>query len=111
MGRPTGGVALTLNPALVGNGTIQAWETDGCERRLGELLVEGSSVRFAMGAFAIKTIELQLGSVGEQVLLGAKEPLRVDGDAWIHQGLLLHHTYQDIPGAARVGSGSRGRDD
>jgi alpha-mannosidase len=74
-GRPTDEVTLTLNPALAGEGSIRAWETDGCERRLGELLAEGSSVRFAMGAFAIKTIELQLGPAAVQAPAPAYAPL------------------------------------
>ncbi len=51
------------------------------------------------------TVELQLASAGEKVLLGAREPLAVPGDAWLHQGLYLHHTYQDVAGAAKAGRG------
>jgi alpha-mannosidase len=65
-GRPADEVTLTLNPALVGAGALSAWETDGCERRLRELEVEGNAVRLSMGAFGIKTIELQLGTSAVQ---------------------------------------------
>jgi alpha-mannosidase len=61
-GRPTDEVRLTLNPALVGEEGLRAWETDGCERRQRELPVQGNAVRFKMGAFGIQTIELQPGS-------------------------------------------------
>jgi len=53
------------------------------------------------------TVELDLDGPATDVLLGAAEPLSTGGsDGWIYQGLLLHHTYQDIPGAVRAGSGS-----
>jgi hypothetical protein len=52
-------------------------------------------------------VELELADRQGQVLLGANKPLTVTGDAWLHQGLLLHHTYQDIAGAVTAGSGGR----
>ena len=36
----------------------------------------------------------------------AREPLAAGRDGWLHQGLYLHHTYQDISGAVRAGRGS-----
>jgi hypothetical protein len=53
------------------------------------------------------TLELQLAPGRRNVLLGANRPLAAQGDAWIHQGLYLHHTYQDIAGAVQAGSGSQ----
>ncbi|MHC4401031.1 MAG: hypothetical protein ACYTG0_15250 [Planctomycetota bacterium] len=50
-------------------------------------------------------LALQLASNGEQTLLGANEPIPAEGDAWLHQGLHLHHTYQDVAGAAKAGRG------
>lgn len=52
-------------------------------------------------------IELKLASRPENVLLGAKEPLSAGNASWLHQGLYLHDTYQDILGAAKAGSGDR----
>jgi hypothetical protein len=50
-----------VHPVLAGEGGLRAWETDGCERRLNALPVEGNVLRFKMGAFGVKTIELQPG--------------------------------------------------
>jgi len=52
-------------------------------------------------------IELELASPPDDVLLGAKEPLTAGARGWLHQGLLLHDTYQDIAGAVKAGSGDR----
>ncbi len=50
-------------------------------------------------------LELDLNGSTEDVLLGAAKPLSAGGsDGWIHQGLLLHDTYQDIPAAVKAGS-------
>jgi alpha-mannosidase len=73
-GRPADEVELTLNPDLVGQ-LISAWETDGCERRLGVLGTEVNSLRFEMGAFGIKTIELQLGPGVLDAQIPAYQPL------------------------------------
>ena len=58
------------------------------------------------------TIRLRLASNVEGALLGTNPlgtnyPLKTRGDGWIHQGLYLHHTYQDIPGAVQAGSGEK----
>jgi len=53
------------------------------------------------------SIELKLAAKADKALLGASEPIQVAGDAWIHQGLYLHHTYQDIAGAAKAGNGDK----
>lgn len=53
------------------------------------------------------TIALDLVDRGEDVIIGAKEPMALEGDAWMHQGLFLHHTYQDVAGAVKVGQGER----
>ncbi len=52
-------------------------------------------------------IELELADAPKTVLLGAAEPITAQGQGWIHQGLYLHHTYQDVPGAVRAGSGEK----
>ena len=52
------------------------------------------------------TLDLKLASAADKTLLGAAKPLAAGRDAWLHQGLLLHHTYQDIAGAVKAGSGS-----
>jgi hypothetical protein len=52
-------------------------------------------------------IELELASSANDVLIGAKEPLNAGARGWLHQGLYPHHTYQDIPGAVKAGSGER----
>jgi hypothetical protein len=55
-------------------------------------------------------VELKLAGSGGGGLLGAAGPLSVgggNGAAWLHQGLLPFDTYQDVPGAARAGSGSK----
>jgi len=52
-------------------------------------------------------ITLHLGSPPESVLVGASRPLRFGPDGWIHQGLHLYHTYQEVTGAVRAGSGPR----
>ncbi|MFP4055722.1 MAG: hypothetical protein ACLF0G_02515 [Candidatus Brocadiia bacterium] len=51
------------------------------------------------------TVRLRLARPAGEALLGASEPMAVDGDAWLHQGLYLHHTWQDIPGAVKAGRG------
>ena len=52
-------------------------------------------------------IELRLASPAEHVLLGAAQPDAFEREGWLHQGLLLHHTYQDIAGAVKAGSGEK----
>ena len=63
--------------------------------------------RYTAIPVARATVELRLATAAEKVLLGANEPLPIAGDGWIHQGLLLHHSYQDVPGAAKAGSGRK----
>ncbi len=63
--------------------------------------------RYTAIQVARSAIELGLAEEAETVLLGADRPLSAAGDGWIHQGLLLHHTYQDIPGAVKAGSGDK----
>ncbi|MHC4178411.1 MAG: hypothetical protein ACYSWU_12940, partial [Planctomycetota bacterium] len=50
-------------------------------------------------------LEFRLADTTETVVLGANRPLAAGSEGWIHQGLLLHHTYQDIAGAVKAGSG------
>ncbi|MFW6108686.1 MAG: hypothetical protein ACOC8D_02620, partial [bacterium] len=52
-------------------------------------------------------IELRLASPVADVLVGAAQPDAFEGEGWLHQGLYLHHTYQDIPGAAKAGRGDK----
>jgi len=52
-------------------------------------------------------IELDLAENVKETLLGAKEPLSIDGDGWLHQGLLVHDKWQDVPEAVRAGHGER----
>ena len=54
-------------------------------------------------------IELKLCSPTQTVLLGAVEPISAERQGWLHQGLYLHHTYQDISAAAKAGSGDEVR--
>jgi hypothetical protein len=51
-------------------------------------------------------IALRLDRPGGKTLLGAKEPIEVGGEGWLHQGLFLHHTWQDIAGAVKAGDGA-----
>lgn len=52
-------------------------------------------------------IELKLDRPPRTVLLGAAAPISSIGQGWIHQGLYLHHTYQDVPGAVKAGAGDK----
>ena len=52
-------------------------------------------------------LELRLAEPTRSVQLGAARPLKTGPGGWLHQGLYLHRTYQDIPGAARAGNGSK----
>ena len=54
---------------------------------------------------ARSTLQLRLAGETENVVLGANRPLEAGSHGWIHQGLLLHDTYQDVPGAVQAGSG------
>jgi hypothetical protein len=47
-----------------GDGVRAAWETDGCERRLGEATVVEGRLVTQMGPFAVRTFELELSPVG-----------------------------------------------
>ena len=53
------------------------------------------------------TIELRLAAEPQQVVLGAKQPVLAGPSGWMHQGLLMHANYQDVPGSAKAGSGER----
>lgn len=51
-------------------------------------------------------LELRLAKPPADVVLGASSPIATSaGEGWLHQGLLLHHTYQDIEGAVKAGKG------
>jgi alpha-mannosidase len=67
-GRPTGRVSIALDGRMAGPLTA-AWETDGRERRIGELAISDGKLAFHMAPFEIKTfeIELQRGAVQASV--------------------------------------------
>ena len=60
--------------------------------------------RYTAIAVRRSAIELRLATADE-VLLGAEGPLPAGKSGWLHQGLYLHHTWQDIAGAAKAGRG------
>lgn len=55
------------------------------------------------------SLKLVLTAPGGGVMVGADNPILMSErkGAWLHQGLHLHHTYQDIGGAARAGQGDK----
>jgi len=53
------------------------------------------------------SVELGLANATRSVLLGADKPLKTGPGAWMHQGLYLHRSWQDVQGAARAGNGSK----
>ena len=55
----------------------------------------------------LSAIELRLASPGAHVLVGGAKPDAFELEGWLHQGLFLHHTYQDIAGAVKAGSGDK----
>ncbi len=70
-------------------------------------LCNSNSERYTAILAGRSSIDLKLASRPDNVLLGAKEPLIAGNQGWLHQGLFVHDTYQDIPGAAKAGSGDR----
>ena len=70
-------------------------------------LCNSNPERYTVIPVGRSTLELHLAGRTDKVLLGAGKPLSLSRDGWLHQGLYLHHTYQDIPGAVKAGSGDR----
>ncbi len=62
--------------------------------------------RYTVIPVASSSIELRL-SQPSPTILGAQRPVAAQGDAWIHQGLLLHDRYRDVPSAWRAGVGDK----
>jgi len=86
---------------------ITAWAGQG-RVWVKHKLVNSNPEQYTAIPVARSAIELELAGAARNVLLGAAEPVAAEsGNAWLHQGLFLHHTYQDIPGAAKAGSGSK----
>jgi hypothetical protein len=68
-------------------------------------LCNSNTDRYTAIPVARSTLQLRLARHAEEVLLGANRPLAAGDQGWIHQGLLLHYTYQDIAGAVKAGNG------
>ncbi len=83
---------------------ITAWA--GQSRvRVKYKLCNSNTGRYTAIPVARSTIQLRLPGETKNVTLGAAQPLSAGSEGWIHQGLLLHHAYQDIAGAVKAGSG------
>ncbi|MFW6171600.1 MAG: hypothetical protein ACODAD_14010 [Planctomycetota bacterium] len=91
--------------------TYQAWITAHAGRpqvRVKYKIRNSHSEQYTLIPVSDSRITLRLANAVAKTTLGANEPIEVKGKrAWLHQGLLLHDTYQDIPGAAKAGTGDK----
>lgn len=92
------------DPAEAG---YQAWITAWAGRTdvwVKYKLCNSNPDQYTLIPVARSAIELPLASAAQRTILGAKEPLAIEGGAgWLHQGLRLFDHYQDVPGAVRAG--------
>jgi alpha-mannosidase len=77
-------VTLALGEGISGKDAIRAWDTDGCERRLHEVAVRDGKLVFELGAFGIRTFEIQFAPspVQEQAFTCAPLDLPFDTRAF-----------------------------
>ncbi|MCH5377374.1 MAG: hypothetical protein JJ992_25720, partial [Planctomycetes bacterium] len=68
-------------------------------------LCNSNSHRYTAVLVGRSSIELNLAPHLDETIVGAKQAISIGGDAWLHQGLLLHDRYQDVPGAVSAGQG------
>ena len=90
--------------------SYQAWITAwaGSSRVHVKLKLRNSNPdQYAAVLVGRAALELRLADATRSVQLGAAKAIKTGPGGWLHQGLYLHRTYQDIPGAVRAGNGSR----
>jgi len=88
----------------------QAWITTwaGSSRVHVKLKLRNSNPeQYTAVLVARAALELRLAEPTRSVPLGAAKPLKTAPGGWLHQGLYLHRTWQDIPGSVKAGNGSK----
>ncbi len=88
----------------------QAWITAwaGSSRVHVKLKLRNSNPeQYTLALVARAALELRLAEATRGVQLGAARPLKTGPGGWIHQGLYLHRTWQDIAGSVKAGNGSQ----
>ncbi|MCX7591498.1 MAG: hypothetical protein N2255_07705, partial [Kiritimatiellae bacterium] len=69
-------------------------------------LANSHSSRYQYRQIKESTIELAAASAITQTVVGASSPLVLSGNAWMHQGLYVYASYQNVNGHTKVGQGT-----